>query len=89
MADAYHAEVAVRYFNTEGPVDPAEHYCIDSLARVSVSGAAVRPGMRPRQHWVKCMSSLTRPVLRRSRSQRRVKQDRESVDRYSGTTSHT
>ena len=37
MADACHTEVAVRYFNTEGPVDPAEHYCIDPLARVNLA----------------------------------------------------
>ena len=37
MADACHTEVAVRYFNTEGPVDPADHYCIDPLARVNLA----------------------------------------------------
>ncbi len=37
MADACHTEVAVRYFNTEGPVDPAEHYCIDPLTRVNLA----------------------------------------------------
>ena len=37
MADACHTEVAVRYFNTEGPVEPAEHYCIDPLARVNLA----------------------------------------------------
>ena len=26
----------MRYFNTEGPVDPADHYCIDPLARVNL-----------------------------------------------------
>ena len=29
-----HTELAVRYFNTEGPVDSSEHYCIDPLDRV-------------------------------------------------------
>lgn len=37
MANACHTEIAVRYFNTEGPVNPAEHYCIDPLARVSLA----------------------------------------------------
>ena len=27
----------MRYFNTEGPVDPAEHYCIDRLGRVNLA----------------------------------------------------
>ena len=27
----------MRYFNTEGPVDPAEHYCIDPLGRVNLA----------------------------------------------------
>ena len=27
----------MRYFNTEGPVDPTEHYCIDPLARVNLA----------------------------------------------------
>ena len=33
---ACHTRVAVRYFNTEGPVDAAEHYCIDPLDRVNL-----------------------------------------------------
>ena len=33
---ACHAGFAVRYFNTEGPVDPAEHYCINPLDRVDL-----------------------------------------------------
>ena len=37
----------------------------------------------------KCMTPLIRLVLRRSRSERMVKQDRKSVDQYSGTTSHS
>ena len=27
----------MRYFNTEGPMDPAEHYCIDPLGRVNLA----------------------------------------------------
>ncbi len=26
----------MRYFNKEGPVNPAEHYCIDLLSRVNL-----------------------------------------------------
>ena len=37
-ADACRTGTAVRYFNTEGSVDPTEHYCIDSLARVNLAG---------------------------------------------------
>ena len=37
MAGTCHTEIAVRYFNTEGPVDPAEHYCIDPLVRVNLA----------------------------------------------------
>ena len=37
MTAACHTEIAVRYFNTEGPVVPAEHYCIDPLARVDLA----------------------------------------------------
>ena len=37
MAGACHTGVAVRYFNTEGPMDPAEHYCIDPLGRVNLA----------------------------------------------------
>ena len=29
---------AVRFFNTEGPVIPADHYCIDPLERVDLDG---------------------------------------------------
>ena len=36
MAGACHTGIAVRYFNTEGPVDPAEHYSIAPLARVDL-----------------------------------------------------
>jgi len=36
VANACHTEIALRYFNTEGPVVPAEHYCIDPLARVNL-----------------------------------------------------
>ena len=36
MAAACHTEIAVRYFNTEGPVDPAEHYAIAPLDRVDL-----------------------------------------------------
>ena len=36
QAHAGHTGIAVRYFNTEGPVDPAEHYCIDPLERVDL-----------------------------------------------------
>ena len=36
MAAACHTEIAVRYFNTEGPVDPAEHYSIAPLDRVDL-----------------------------------------------------
>ena len=27
----------MRYFNTEGPVNPTEHYCIDPLSRLSLA----------------------------------------------------
>ena len=37
QARACHTEIAVRYFNTEGPMDPAEHYCIDPLGRVNLA----------------------------------------------------
>ena len=33
---ACHTGFAVRYFNTEGPVDAAEHYCINPLDRVDL-----------------------------------------------------
>ena len=36
QASGCHTGIAVRYFNTEGPVDPAEHYCIDPLERVDL-----------------------------------------------------
>ena len=36
MAGACHTGIAVRYFNTEGPVDPAEHYAIAPLDRVDL-----------------------------------------------------
>ena len=35
-ADSCRTQIAVRYFNTEGPVDPAEQYCIDPLAGVNL-----------------------------------------------------
>ena len=34
--DGCHPELPVRYFNTEGPVNAAEHYCIDPLDRVDL-----------------------------------------------------
>lgn len=37
MAGARNTGVAVRYFNTEGPMDPAEHYRIDPLGPVSLA----------------------------------------------------
>ena len=37
QASACHTGIAVRYFNTEGPMDPAEHYCIDPLGRVNLA----------------------------------------------------
>lgn len=33
-----HTELAVRFFNTEGPVDSSEHYCINPLERVDLEG---------------------------------------------------
>ena len=36
MAGACHTGIAVRYFNTEGPVDLAEHYAIAPLDRVDL-----------------------------------------------------
>ena len=35
--DAWHTEFDVRYFNTEGPVNPEEHYCIEPLERVNLA----------------------------------------------------
>ena len=34
--DGCHTEFAVRYFNTEGPVNASEHFCIDPLGRVGL-----------------------------------------------------
>ena len=36
-ATGCHTGIAVRYFNTEGPVNAAEHYCIDPLSRVNLA----------------------------------------------------
>ena len=36
QAGECHTGIAVRYFNTEGPVDPAEHYAIAPLDRVDL-----------------------------------------------------
>ena len=36
-ASACHTGIAVRYFNTEGLMDPAEHCCIDPLGRVNLA----------------------------------------------------
>ena len=32
----YNTQVSVRYFNTEGPIEPQEHYCIPPLERVDL-----------------------------------------------------
>ena len=41
MAGACHTGIAVRYFNTEGPVDPAEHYSIPPLDRVDLEAILI------------------------------------------------